>query len=101
MEMLLTESKAISMIAHPEAQPPGQSCLIQDEPGEGEGFSYKMSLGARTRMLGIDHQRARNGTIEPGADSGVFERQWRCRIQGAESGGGIRLGEPDAAATTV
>ena len=52
-------------------------------------------------MLGIDHQRAGIGTMEPGADSGVSERQWRGRIQGAESGGGIRLGEPDAAAATV
>ena len=52
-------------------------------------------------MLGIDHQRAGIGTIKPGADSGVFERQWRGRIQGAESGGGIRLGEPDAASATV
>ena len=32
-------------------------------------------------MLGIDHQRAGIGTIEPGADSGVFRRQWRGRIQ--------------------
>src|ERR1035438_7629925 len=78
-----------------------ESCLIQDEPGEGTVSHNKMSLEERTRMLGIDHQRAGIGTMEPGADSGVSERQWRGRIQGAESGGGIRLGEPDAAAATV
>jgi len=47
-----------------------------------------MSLEERTRMLGLDHQRADMGTIEPGADSGIFGRQWRGRIQGPESGGG-------------
>ena len=52
-------------------------------------------------MLGLDHQRADIGTIEPGADSGIFGRQWRGGIQGPESGGGIRVGEPDATATAV
>src|ERR1019366_4765774 len=78
-----------------------QSCLIQDEPGEGGGFSYKMSLEERSRMLGLDHQRAHIGTLEPGADSGLFRRQWRGRIQGTESGGGLRLGESDSTAATV
>src|ERR1035437_6345278 len=78
-----------------------ESCLIQDEPGEGGGFSYKMSLEERSRMLGLDHQRAHIGTLEPGAHSGLFRRQWRGRIQGTESGGGLRLGESDATAATV
>src|ERR1019366_3883017 len=78
-----------------------QSCLIQDEPGGGAGFSYKMSLEERSRMLGFDHQRADIGTIEPGADSGVFGRQFRGRIQGPESRGGIRLGGSDATAATI
>src|ERR1019366_3544982 len=78
-----------------------QSCLIQDEPGGGAGFSYKMSLEERSRMLGFDHQRADIGTVEPGADSGVFGRQFRGRIQGPESRGGIRLGGSDATAATI
>src|ERR1035441_8593211 len=40
-----------------------------------------MSLEERTRMLGLDHQRADIGTIEPGADSGIFGRQWRGRMR--------------------
>ena len=48
---------------------------MQDEPGGGIGFSYKMSLEEGTRMLGVDDQRAGIGTIEPGTDSGVFGRQ--------------------------
>jgi hypothetical protein len=52
-----------------------ESCLIQDEPGEGVGFSHKMSLEARTRMLGVDHQRADIGTVEPGTNSGIFGKQ--------------------------
>src|ERR1017187_5733174 len=78
-----------------------QSCLIQDEPGGGAGFSYKMSLEELARMLVFDHQRADIRTIEPGADSGVFGRQWRARIQGAESRGGIRLGGSDSTAATI
>ena len=52
-------------------------------------------------MLGIDHQRANIGAVEPGADSGVFGRQWRSRIQGTEAGGGLRLGESNAPAATI
>src|SRR5439155_14215596 len=47
-----------------------------------------MSLEERSRMLGIDHQRANIRAVERGADSGVFGRQWRGRIQGTESRGG-------------
>lgn len=52
-------------------------------------------------MLGVDHQRADNGTIVPGTDSGIFGRQWRGRIQGLETRRGLWLGECDAAATRV
>src|SRR5438093_7336593 len=52
-------------------------------------------------MLGIDHQRANIRAVEPGADSGVFGRQWRGRIQGTESRGGLRLGESNAPAATI
>src|ERR1019366_2429364 len=31
-----------------------ESCLIQDEPGGRDGFSYKMSLEKRSDMLGRD-----------------------------------------------
>src|ERR1019366_2465599 len=97
-----TERVVHTTIICPCDERPGcESCLIQDEPGEGGGFSYKMSLEERSRMLGLDHQRAHIGTLEPGADSGLFRRQWRGRIQGTESGGGLRLGESDATAATV
>src|ERR1019366_10551054 len=69
--------KCTSMPSVYESCPPlsNPSLVIQDEPGGGAGFSYKMSLEERSRMLGFDHQRADIGTIEPGADSGVFGRQ--------------------------
>jgi hypothetical protein len=49
-----------------------ESCLIQDEPKGGNGFSHKMSLEERSRMLGIDHPHASTREDEPGADPGVF-----------------------------
>src|SRR5690348_6823925 len=52
-----------------------ESYLMQDEPEGGYGFSHKMSLKERLRMLGIEDQRARRRTIEPGADPGVFRGQ--------------------------
>ena len=52
-----------------------QSYLIQDEPGGGGYFSYKMSLEERFGMLGFDSQRAEQTRVEPGGDPGVFERQ--------------------------
>jgi hypothetical protein len=52
-----------------------QSYLIQDEPGEKVRFSYKMSLEERSRMLGVDRQRANRREVEPGADPGIFGGQ--------------------------
>ena len=74
-----------------------QSCLMQDEPEPGVCFSHKVSLKGRSRMLGIDDQRAIKRTIEPGADPGVFGGQRGSAVRRPESEGGIRLGEPDAA----
>ena len=48
---------------------------MQDEPEVGMGFSYKMSLKERLRMLGIEDQGARRTTTEPGSDPGVFRGQ--------------------------
>lgn len=48
---------------------------MQDEPEAGIGFSHKMSLKERLGMLGIEDQRARWRTVEPGADPSVFGRQ--------------------------
>src|SRR5215203_6553964 len=81
--------------------PCSDSCLIQDEPEREVGFSYKMSLKGRIAMLGIDHQHGRQWSNQPGADSGVFERQWRGCICGATAGRGLRLGGADAGATRV
>src|ERR1039458_7136208 len=58
----------------------GHSCLMQDEPERGPGFSYKMSLKGKIGMLGIDHQHGRFRSEEPGADAGVPGRQWRGAI---------------------
>ena len=53
-----------------------ESCLMQDEPGAKACFSYKMSLeGAKSGMLGVDHQNAGRGTDEPGTDPGVSGSQ--------------------------
>src|SRR5438128_12582600 len=51
----------------------GESYLIQDEPGGGGCFSYKMSLGKRFGMLGIDSQHAEQTRVEPGGDPRVSE----------------------------
>jgi hypothetical protein len=48
-----------------------KSYLMQDEPGAGVRFSYKMSLEGRSVMLGIDHPHASRRKVEPGADPGV------------------------------
>jgi hypothetical protein len=48
---------------------------MQDEPGGRARFSYKMSLEARSDMLGVDHQHAGRRKVEPGTDPGVFEGQ--------------------------
>jgi hypothetical protein len=36
---------------------------MQDEPGEGLGFSYKMSLKERSAKLGFDHQLTNRDAI--------------------------------------
>src|ERR1035437_6423944 len=60
------------------------SCLMQDEPERGYGFSRKVRLkGVGIGMLGIDHQHGRYRSGESGADPGVF---------GGERGGSIRRG---------
>ena len=70
---------------------------MQDEPGAEVCFSYEMSLEERSGMLGVDRQRAGRSEAEPGADPGIFggERGGSVRREGP--GGGIRLGEPNAA----
>jgi hypothetical protein len=57
-----------------------QSCLIQDEPEAEAGFSYKMSLKERSRMLKIDRQGAGSREVELGADPGVFGGQRGSRV---------------------
>jgi hypothetical protein len=55
-----------------------QNCSLvsmQDEPEGGNGFSRKMSLKERLRMLGIEDQRAEWRAVEPGADAGVSGEQ--------------------------
>src|ERR1700726_4131045 len=68
-----------------------ESCLIQDEPEAGMGFSHKMSLKEKLGMLGIDSPHGRFQTDEPGADPGVSERQWGGRVSGREQSRGVRL----------
>jgi hypothetical protein len=55
---------------------------MQDEPGGGRRFSYKMSLEERSHMLGFDHQRAHIGRIEPGRDSGFVEGSGEVEFNG-------------------
>src|ERR1022692_5275715 len=75
------------------------SCLMQDEPERGAGFSYKMSLKeGEIGMLGIGHQHGRFGSGEPGADPGVFGGEWGGAVCGAAARRGIRLGGADARA---
>ena len=58
------------------------SCLMQDEPERGAGFSHKMSLKGGIGMLGIDHQHGRFRSGEPGADPGVFGGEREVRFAG-------------------
>src|SRR5580700_546981 len=76
-----------------------ESCLIQEEPEAGVGFSHKMSLKEKLGMLGIDSPHGRHQSDEPGADPGVSERQWGGRISGREQSRGVRLDRADAAAS--
>src|SRR5438309_1887569 len=41
------------------------SCLMQDEPESGFGFSRKMSLKRRNGILGVDPQHGRLGSHQP------------------------------------
>ncbi len=85
-----------------EAQEPApDSCLMQDEPERGAGFSHKMSLKGKIGMLGIDHQHGRFRSREPGADPGVSGGQRRGAVCRAAARGGVRLGGADAGAASV
>src|ERR1700686_5046250 len=81
--------------------PAGDSCLIQDEPEAGNGFSHKMSLKGRNGMLGIDHQHGRFGSDEPGADRGISGRQRRGTVCGGGTGRRIRLDGTHTGAASV
>src|SRR5450755_2114327 len=77
------------------------SCLMQDEPEQGAGFSYKMSLEAKTGMLGIDHHHGRYRRDEPGADPVVFSGQRRGGFRGTAAGRSVRVGGGDVGAASV
>ena len=77
------------------------SCLIQDEPETGIGFSHKMSLKGGIGMLGIDHQHGRFGSDEPGADPGVSGGQRRSSVRRTATRRGVRLDGTDAGAASV
>src|SRR6266436_2027809 len=66
---------------------------MQDEPGAGSCFSYKMSLKEGFRMLGIDHQHGRRRTTEPGTDPGVCGSQRRDAFSFPGPAGIVRVGE--------
>ena len=83
------------------ALPLYDSCLIQDEPETGTGFSHKMSLKGRVGMLGIDHQHGRFGSDKPGADPGVSGRQRRGAIYGAAPRRGLRVDGANAGTASV
>src|ERR1019366_8990591 len=78
------------------------SCLMQDEPERGYGFSRKMSLKwGRIGMLGIDHQHGRYRSGEPGADPGVFGGERGGSIRRGAASRGLRVGGADAGAARV
>src|ERR1039458_5982305 len=77
------------------------SCLMQDEPERGPGFSRKTSLKGKLGMLGIDHRHRRLRSWEPGADPGVPGRQWRGAVCRATARGSVRLDGADAGASPV
>src|ERR1035438_6373598 len=81
--------------------PGPDSCLMQDEPETGIGFSYEMSLKGGIGMLGIDHQHGRFGSNEPGADSGVSGGQWRGALRRTAPRRGIWLDRGDVGAASV
>ena len=69
------QSRRGAIVSQLQAAAPEDSCLKQDEPETGNGFSHKMSLKGGGGMLGIDHQHGRYGSDEPGADPGVSGRK--------------------------
>src|ERR1041384_1262461 len=69
---------------------------MHDEPGAADRFSRKMSLRARSAMLGIDRQLGNEPGAKPGADPGVFAGQRCSRFQSEKSRRGLRVGKPDA-----
>src|SRR5665213_403652 len=74
------------------------SCLIQDEPEIGHGFSHKMSLKDGIGMLGIDHRHGRFRSDKPGAGPGVSGRKRRGEIHRAAEGRGVCLDGTNAGA---
>src|SRR5689334_22957337 len=85
------------------AAPPtaNDSCLMQDEPETGPGFSYKMSLKASSEMLGVDHQHGRFECRQPGADSGVSGRKCAGPVSRARTRRNVRLDGEDPGAARV
>src|ERR1035438_3552265 len=77
-----------------------QSCPIQDEPGGGVSFQYKMSL-ERDGMLRIDNQRARSSETKPGSDRGFSKRQRRDPLRRRKSRAGLPLGGAGSAPTAL
>ena len=68
------------------------SCLMQDEPERGTGFSHKMSLKGKIGMLGIDHQHGRFRSGEPRRSGRFSPAAARCGFAGQTARGTIRLG---------
>ena len=89
------------MIARNGCGVPSDSCLIQDEPETGIGFSHKMSLKGRVGMLGIDHQHGRFRSDEPGTDPGVSGRQRGGAVCGAAPRGGVHMDGTNVGAASV
>src|SRR5215208_5907071 len=54
-----------------------------------------MSLEERSRMLGIEHQRAHETRAEPGRDPGVFKREPRAAFRSPVPRGSLPVGERD------
>src|SRR5579871_2598056 len=77
------------------------SCLIQDEPETGIGFSYKMSLKGRIGMLEIAHQHGRFRNDEPGTDPGVLGSQRRSAICRPTARGGLRVDGANACPLSI
>src|SRR4051812_42701856 len=77
------------------------SCLMQDEPELGVGFSRKMSLNGDGGMLSIDHQNGRFSDDEHRANPGVGGSQQRRAFYRAAARGEIRVGGKDAGAARV